>query len=230
MYKLPQQAFSPHISRGYTAQQNSQPVNNEAPPATAVTLEERGGSKFMGNFSIELRRDREMKQYIIGNVVLSLHGLEAFTQPGIVLYRWRIEIPAHKREALGKLPPCLIAKAFFLLGIGPDCIAKGVIAPRSAGYPKQGKRLRQQPLTSQGVERRNESRTGQITCHTQNHHHTRLWRYPMYQTRGTRLEALLVHRRLPCYLHHQLLVIHAHLRWLSRPTGLYRNRSSLLPA
>src|SRR5215510_15733005 len=26
MYKPPQQAFSPHISRGYTAQQNSQPV------------------------------------------------------------------------------------------------------------------------------------------------------------------------------------------------------------
>src|SRR5262245_7765719 len=26
MYKTPQQAFSPHISRGYTAQQNSQPV------------------------------------------------------------------------------------------------------------------------------------------------------------------------------------------------------------
>src|SRR5215470_17957213 len=27
MYKPPQQAFSPHISRGYPAQQNSQPVN-----------------------------------------------------------------------------------------------------------------------------------------------------------------------------------------------------------
>jgi hypothetical protein len=26
MYKPPQQAFSPHISRGYAAQQNSQPV------------------------------------------------------------------------------------------------------------------------------------------------------------------------------------------------------------
>jgi len=29
MYKPPQQAFSPHISRGYTAQQNSQPVNRK---------------------------------------------------------------------------------------------------------------------------------------------------------------------------------------------------------
>jgi len=28
--------------------------DNEAPPATAVTLEERGGSKFVGNFPIEL--------------------------------------------------------------------------------------------------------------------------------------------------------------------------------
>jgi transposase len=27
MYKPPQQAFSPHISKGYTAQQNSQPAN-----------------------------------------------------------------------------------------------------------------------------------------------------------------------------------------------------------
>ena len=33
--------------------------DNEAPPATAVTLKERGGSKFMGNFPIELRRDRK---------------------------------------------------------------------------------------------------------------------------------------------------------------------------
>src|SRR5262252_10426858 len=31
MYKPPQQAFSPHISRGYTAQQNSQPVNYLSP-------------------------------------------------------------------------------------------------------------------------------------------------------------------------------------------------------
>src|SRR5215510_7471209 len=31
MYTPPQQAFSPHISRGYTAQQNSQPVNSEWP-------------------------------------------------------------------------------------------------------------------------------------------------------------------------------------------------------
>jgi hypothetical protein len=29
IYKPPQQALSPHISRGYTAQQNSQPVNIE---------------------------------------------------------------------------------------------------------------------------------------------------------------------------------------------------------
>src|SRR5262244_3582653 len=113
--------------------------DNEAPPATAVTLEERGGSKFVSNFPIELRRHREMKQHIIGNVVLRLHGLEAFTQPGIVLRRWRIKIPAHKRETRGKLPPCLIAKAFFLLGIGPDCIAKSVVIPRSAGHPEQGK-------------------------------------------------------------------------------------------
>ncbi len=83
-----------------------------------------------------------MKQHIIGNVVLRLHGLEAFTQPGIVLCRRRIEIPAHKMEALGKLPPCLIAKAFFLLGIGPDGSAKGVVIPGSAGHPKQSKRLR----------------------------------------------------------------------------------------
>jgi len=34
IYKPAQQAFSPHISRGYTAQQNSQPVNNEAQSAT----------------------------------------------------------------------------------------------------------------------------------------------------------------------------------------------------
>jgi hypothetical protein len=32
MYKPPQQAFSPHISRGYTAQQNSQPVKFEPYP------------------------------------------------------------------------------------------------------------------------------------------------------------------------------------------------------
>src|SRR4029434_10083193 len=56
------------------------------------------------------------------------------------------------------------------------------------GYPKQGKSLRPQPLTSQGIERKHESRTGQITCHPQNHHHTRLWRHPMHQTRGTRFE------------------------------------------
>jgi len=30
MYKPPQQAFSPHISRGYAAQQNSQPVTPTA--------------------------------------------------------------------------------------------------------------------------------------------------------------------------------------------------------
>ncbi len=138
-----------------------------------------------------------MKQHIIGNVVLRLHGLEAFTQPGIVLCRRRIEIPAHKMEALGKLPPGLIAKAFFLLGMGPDGSAKGVVIPGSAGHPEQSKRLRQQPLTSQSIERRHESRTGQITRHAQNHHHTWLWGHPMHQTRGTRLEALLVHRRLP---------------------------------
>ena len=28
MYQAPQHVFAPHISRGYTAQQNSQPVNN----------------------------------------------------------------------------------------------------------------------------------------------------------------------------------------------------------
>src|SRR5262249_34876884 len=88
-------------------------------------------------------------------------------------------------------------KAFFLLGIGPDCSAKVVVIPRSAGYPKQSKRLRQQPLTSQGIERRHEGRTGQITCNAQNHHHTRLWGHSMHQTRGTRLETLLMHRRLP---------------------------------
>src|SRR5262245_21517429 len=31
MYTPPQPAFSPHISRSYTAQQNSQPVNSEWP-------------------------------------------------------------------------------------------------------------------------------------------------------------------------------------------------------
>src|SRR5262247_3520573 len=30
MYKPPQYAFSPHISRGYTAQQNSQPVTSDS--------------------------------------------------------------------------------------------------------------------------------------------------------------------------------------------------------
>jgi hypothetical protein len=29
MYKPPQQAFAPHISRDYTAQQNSQPVKGK---------------------------------------------------------------------------------------------------------------------------------------------------------------------------------------------------------
>jgi hypothetical protein len=42
MYKPPQQAFFPHISRGYTAQQNSQPVITVAAlalraPALGVT-------------------------------------------------------------------------------------------------------------------------------------------------------------------------------------------------
>src|SRR5262249_4843189 len=131
--------------------------DNEAPPATAVTLEERGGSKFVCNFPIELRRDRGMKNNILGNRMLPLQPLEAFMQPGIVLCRWRIKIPAHKIETRGKLPPCLLAKAFFLLGIGPDCIAKSVVIPHSAGHPEQGKGLRQQPLTSQGIERRHKS-------------------------------------------------------------------------
>jgi hypothetical protein len=71
-------------------------ILNEAPPATAVTLEERSGGEFVGNVPIELRQDREMPQHIVGNLVLSLHCLKALSQRGIVLCRRRIEIPAHR--------------------------------------------------------------------------------------------------------------------------------------
>jgi putative transposase len=37
MYKPPQQAFAPHISRGYTTQQNSQPVITAHPTAQWIT-------------------------------------------------------------------------------------------------------------------------------------------------------------------------------------------------
>src|SRR5215813_1065543 len=38
MYKPPQQAFSPHISRGYSTQQNSQPVKKVTGESSRVTI------------------------------------------------------------------------------------------------------------------------------------------------------------------------------------------------
>jgi hypothetical protein len=45
MYKPPQQAFSPHISRGYTAQQNSQPVDYELTIKPARLIDKSGNEK-----------------------------------------------------------------------------------------------------------------------------------------------------------------------------------------
>jgi hypothetical protein len=49
MHKPPQQAFSPHISRGYTAQQNSQPVNFESLKYHAVPFDFRALNSIQNN-------------------------------------------------------------------------------------------------------------------------------------------------------------------------------------
>src|SRR5882724_995413 len=63
-------------------------------------------------------------------------------------------------QALGKLVPGLRAEVFAVLHKGAHFLAQGVIIPGSATHPQNGARFREQLLTCQRIERRDQGGTG----------------------------------------------------------------------
>src|SRR6266487_1904722 len=96
-------------------------------------------------------------------------------------------------QAFGKLPPGLVAKVFSVLHIGAHFLAQGVIIPDSATHPQNGERFREQFLTCQSIERRDQGCTAQIASDPTNHDDTRIRWCAVCHTGAMHLESLLVH-------------------------------------
>src|SRR5712691_222186 len=98
-------------------------------------------------------------------------------------------------QTLGKLVPGRRAEVFGVLHKGAHFLAQGVIIPWSATHPQHGERFREQSLTCQSIERRDQGGTAQIASDPTNHDDTRIrWR-AVCHTSAMHLESLLIH---PC--------------------------------
>src|SRR5207245_6411986 len=98
-------------------------------------------------------------------------------------------------QALGKLFPGRRAEVFAVLHRGAHFLAQGVIIPGSATHPQNGERFREQLLTCQSIERRDQGGTAQIASDPTNHDYTRIRWCAVCHTGAMHLESLLMH---PC--------------------------------
>src|SRR5215510_10878497 len=96
-------------------------------------------------------------------------------------------------QALGKLVPGRRAEVFAVLHKGTHFLAQGVIMPCSATYSQNGERFREQFLTCQSIERRDQGCTAQIASDPTNHDDTRIRWCAVCHTSAMHFESLLVH-------------------------------------
>src|SRR5215510_3443199 len=96
-------------------------------------------------------------------------------------------------QALGKLFPGLRAEVFSVLHKGAHFLAQGVIIPWSATHPQHGERFREQLLTCQSIERRDQGGTAQIASDPTNHDDTRIRWCAVCHTGALHFESLFVH-------------------------------------
>src|SRR5215510_5489267 len=96
-------------------------------------------------------------------------------------------------QALGKLVPGRRAEVFAVLHKGAHFLAQGVIIPGSATHPQNGARFREQLLTGQRIERRDQGGTAQIARDPTNHDDTRIRWGARCQTGALHFESVVVH-------------------------------------
>src|SRR5262249_43274573 len=103
-----------------------------------------------------------MKQDIVSDMPGSLELAEPLAQDRISLWRRGVEIPAHKIQTRRKLLPGDVTETLAVLGPLLHLVTKGLVVPVAACYTHNGARLRQQLLTCQSVERRDQGGASQI--------------------------------------------------------------------
>src|SRR5438445_10441295 len=96
-------------------------------------------------------------------------------------------------QTLGKLVPGRRAEVFAVLHKGAHFLAQGVIIPWSAPHPQNSAWFREQVLTCQSIERRDQRGTAQITRDPTNHDDTRIRGCAVCQTGALHFESVFVH-------------------------------------
>src|SRR5215510_3615549 len=134
-----------------------------------------------------------MKEHVVGNLVRALHLRDLGPHGGVGLGGRRTEIPRHEMQTLGKLVPGRRGEVFAILHKGTHGLAQGVIIPGSAPHPQNGARFREQVLTGQRIERRDQGGTAQIARDPTNHDDTRIRWCAVCHTGAIHFESLFVH-------------------------------------